>query len=176
VSAAHCFYYNGAWYDWANTWITFGIEGTSLMSAAALSQFDVTLPGGWSGTELDLDYALIEFWDNEPGCNAGWLGTAAPSTGVSLRMLAYPNDKPVGQLWRSSGSISSFSGGRARHNLDVVGGNAGAGLFKSSSNQVVGVQSRELTTVNEAVRWSSSVAAFYDSYSSFFPPVAGDCN
>ena len=142
LCAAHCFYQNG-WIT--STGITFGAD--TVAPTAPFGTFladSLTLPGAWNNTEWDWDFAVLEFSPTRPdlGRQTGWFGTGQNFNGAKT-MIGYPNDKPVPSPWIRSGTFTAAPGSRYEHNLDVIPGDSGAGVYDNGDDRCNGIQSTQ---------------------------------
>jgi V8-like Glu-specific endopeptidase len=169
LCAAHCFYQNG-WITSAG--ITFGAD--TVAPTAPFGTFladSLTLPGAWNNTEWDWDFAVLEFSPTRPdlGRQTGWFGTGQNFNGAKT-MIGYPNDKPVPSPWIRSGTFTAAPGSRYEHNLDVIPGDSGAGVYDNGDNRCNGIQSTQWVTTNpprvwnEVRRWDATTHNFFAAY------------
>ena len=173
ATAAHCVYNNGTW-STPSSLIPAADNGGNPSPYGAFSWSTISVPGGWTGSQWDLDYAVITF-GTRVGDTTGWIGTLDTSSGT-MRMVGYPGDKPTPQMWGKNGSVTSTSSGRRKHNLDIIPGDSGAGLYTQSGVQLTGIQSTQNWSQtcflwicgsksywNEATRWNSTTYNFFAS-------------
>ncbi|MGU3433207.1 trypsin-like serine peptidase [Actinomycetes bacterium M1A6_2h] len=172
LCAAHCFYNHG-WI--ASRSITFGANTAA--PTAPFGSFladSLTLPGAWNGDgDWDWDFAVLEFSPSRPrlGDQTGWFGTGENSGG-SKTCIGYPTDKPNPSQWIKGGSFTSTVGPRYQHNLDIIPGDSGAGIYDNNDNRCNAIQSTQWfdTSVNptrywnEGRRWDSTTYNFFHSY------------
>jgi len=167
LCAAHCFYQNG-WITSAG--ITFGADTVAPTSPFGTFLADsLTLPGAWNNTEWDWDFAVLEFSPTRPdlGRQTGWFGTGENFNGWKI-MIGYPNDKPVPSPWIKGGTFTAAPGSRYEHNIDVISGDSGAGVYDSGDIRCNGIQSTQWYNPsrvwNEVRRWDATTYNFFAAY------------
>ena len=173
ATAAHCVYNNGTW-STPSALVPAADNGSNPAPYGNLYWYSITVPGGWTGSQWDLDYAIIEF-STRVGDGTGWIGTTDSSSGT-MEMVGYPGDKPYPQMWDKAGSVTSTSSGRRKHDLDIIPGDSGAALYTQSGISLVGIQSTQNWSQtcfawicgsksywNEATRWTSATYSFFAS-------------
>ncbi len=181
ASAAHCFYWNGAWFDWQNTWITpaHGVEPGNPIPYGNFGLYDVEVAHCWNGTTqtLNCDYARIEFFAEEPiGAWVGYRGTKPwiEAYKNTLHWLyGYSGDKLQPSLWyRENETVWMPDSWELDYLIDTVDGDSGAGVLHEG--RLVGIHSRGRSQQecrwpwdcymiywNAGVAWSPFVHAFF---------------
>lgn len=190
LSAAHCFYFNGAW-------INGGLVALGTNSASDTTYFgtfygDLTLPGNWfsqggaaggAGTwddhpGWDWDFAVIEFSPTRyPGTGVGmpsghatgWYGTALHYPGQHY-IMGYPDDKPFRTQWWAPGSYFYQDGARYYQSIDIWNGQSGAcSRTLNTYWYCTGIQSSHWNNGggflwNEVRAWDYTTHNFFDAY------------
>ena len=131
----------------------------------------LTLPGEWNVNEWDWDFAVLEFSPSRPrlGDQTGWFGTAQNFNGWKVQ-IGYPTDKPMPSSWIKGGTFTASPGSRYEHNLDIIPGDSGAGIYNSDDERCNGIQSTQWFTTNpsrvwnEARRWDATTYNFFHAY------------
>jgi len=169
LCAAHCFYQNG----WITSLsITFGAD--TVAPTAPFGSFladSLTLPGEWNATEWDWDFAVLEFSPTRPrlGDHTGWFGTGENFNGGKTT-IGYPTDKPIPSPWIKGGTFTAAPGSRYEHDLDIIPGDSGAGIYHNDDNRCNGIQSTQWQTTNpprvwnEARKWDATTHNFFHAY------------
>ncbi|MGY4648558.1 trypsin-like serine peptidase [Mycobacterium sp. URHB0021] len=172
LCAAHCFY-NDGWISSRS--ITFGANTNA--PTAPFGSFladSLTLPGAWNHPgDWDWDFAVLEFSPSRPrlGDQTGWFGTGENFNGWKT-CIGYPTDKPVPSQWIKGGTFTASVGARYQHNLDIIPGDSGAGIYHNDDNRCNAIQSSQWfdnsTTPtrfwNEGRRWDSTTYNFFHTY------------
>ncbi|WP_156664712.1 serine protease [Mycobacterium sp. 852002-51057_SCH5723018] len=176
LCAAHCFYNNG-WISSAS--IIFGAD--TVAPTAPFGSFladSLTLPGAWNkqgpwdSGDWSWDFAVLEFSPSRPrlGDQTGWFGTGQQFDG-SKTCIGYPSDKPVPSPWVKGGTFTGTSfGTRYQHDLDIIPGDSGAGIYNNDDNRCNAIQSTQWTTStpsrvwNEGRQWDATTYNFFHSY------------
>lgn len=142
LTAGHNLYEEG--YSVTNITAYFGRSGDYMPKTATASTF--YLDTKYTGSEVDWDYGIIVFNENV-GNTTGWFGlhanTGTSSIGTStVRVTGYPSDLPGRKMWTDTGTVSSITSYRFKHNADTYKGNSGSPTYFYNStygNQVVGI-------------------------------------
>lgn len=100
----------------------------------------------YTGTQNDWDYGIIVLNENI-GNTTGWFGLHAQSGNSSIgtskiTVTGYPSDISGRKMWKDTGSVSSISDYRFKHNADTYAGNSGSPTYAYSSsygNQIYGI-------------------------------------
>lgn len=169
LCAAHCFFSNG--WILSNS-ITFGAN--TVAPTAPFGSFladSLTLPGAWNASEWDWDFAVLEFSPTRPnlGRQTGWFGTGQNFNGAKT-MIGYATDKPMPSSWIKTGTFTAAPGSRYEHNIDVIPGDSGAGVYHTDDNRCNGIQSTQWFTSNpfriwnEVRRWDATTYNFFAAY------------
>ncbi|MGE2728210.1 trypsin-like serine peptidase [Mycolicibacterium vaccae] len=172
LCAAHCFFNNG-WIPSQS--ITFGANTTN--PTAPFGSFladSLTLPGGWNGSgDWDWDFAVLEFSPSRPrlGDQTGWFGTGQNFNGRKT-CIGYPTDKTIPSQWIKGGTFTATVGARYQHNLDIIPGDSGAGIYHDDDSRCNAIQSTQwfdssVTPTrfwNEGRRWDSTTYNFFRTY------------
>lgn len=175
ISAAHCFYGSGGWKAYSS------MQPGSPGQMSAIPIAAIIIPGAFNDidnvtTEVpdhDWDFAIVAF-STQVGNTTGWLGTTS-SSAVGVPPLTrwargYSGDKPLGTQWLRYGGFWGERRSRWRHDLDIVRGDSGAGLYDDNL-RVSAVQSTEWKSGtnewNEARKWDATTYNFFATYGSF---------
>ena len=171
VSAAHCFYNNG-WIS-TNKMVPAADGASEPWGDYPSYLISFTIPGGWNADgDWDYDYAVIEFGfsGTYPGDTTGWLGTIDDYDNRE-EIDGFPDDKPVPQLWGGYAGVFDQSDTRRQHDIDIIPGDSGSGMYMQRNHQVDGIQSTQnyswffgYTYWNEATRWNSTLYNFFHQY------------
>lgn len=172
LCAAHCFY-NDGWITSVS--ITFGAD--TVAPTAPFGSFladSLTLPGAWNHPgDWDWDFAVLEFSPTRPrlGDQTGWFGTGEAFNGAKT-CIGYPSDKPVPSPWIKGGTFTGTAGARYQHNLDIIPGDSGAGIYNNDDSRCNAIQSSQWIDTgptpprlwNEGRKWDATTYNFFHAY------------
>ena len=142
LTAGHNLYESG--YKVSNITAYPGRNGSSKPLTATAKTF--YLDTKYTGTQENLDYGII-ILDKNIGNTTGWFGlhatTSSSSIGTSkITVTGYPSDLVGYKMWKDTGTVSSVTDYRFKHNADTYKGNSGSPTYAYSSsygNQVYGI-------------------------------------
>lgn len=160
VTAAHCVY-NRSKSGWATSiqlWV--GMNGTT-ESARAIGYASSLYTGNLyiSSSQAKDDWGVIRLTE-DIAANTGYLGlyyTTADMSGSSIQISGYPIDcieddhdnipgnNPgdiIGWQWMATGEIERCETAVLYHDVDTGGGQSGAPVLFTGSNQAIGIHSR----------------------------------
>lgn len=192
LSAAHCFYQNGAWIS--GGLVALGANNTGPANANFTTPFGVyyadslTLPGEWvvgagssggggntneSHPGWDWDFAVLEFSPTRyPGYSTGWFGTRVRFAGLQYH-LGYPTDqnKLYRSQWIVQGEFFGTEGARYKHGIDIGPGSSGGCFYngdwvESWYCSAIVSSGWEVGGIqwNEARAWDLTTYAFFQTY------------
>lgn len=89
---------------------------------------------GWTnGGGPNVDYGAIKL-NCTIGNSTGWFGyfwTSASLVGQPATVTGYPGDKPLGTMWRMSGSIGRNTASQLSYAMDTAGGQSGSPVYQN---------------------------------------------
>ena len=101
-----------------------------------------------NSSDVNWDWAVITL-DRRIGNFTGWMGTewngnANAYNGTTVNIAGYPSDKPIGEMWQSSGPINNGNGGQRffyNGTLDTAPGHSGSPVwrFDGTNRFILGV-------------------------------------
>ena len=167
ATAGHCVFINGSGVPGRDGWVKRivvipGRNGNSAPFGSVTSSTFRSV-GGWTqDANPEFDYAAIIIPTNL-GNTTGWFGFGVWSD-ADLRasvgnIAGYPGDKPSGTLWYDARTIASVSARKVHYDIDTVGGQSGAAVYRIISGQRYGmaVHAYGGATTNSGTRITTAV-------------------
>lgn len=173
IGAAHCFYGPGGWISSGKAAFGANNFGGVYLPYGEYYFDSITLPGGWNGTDLNWDFAVIEFSPTRfPGSTTGWLGTSQNTNNSTLIGYSghnFSGVNPYRSQWYRAATYTSTSGNfyyNTAVDVDLYGDSGGC-YFDSASRCSAIVSGEDLSSSpwrNVARRWDSTLYTFFDTY------------
>jgi glutamyl endopeptidase len=130
ATAAHCIHNGGQWVT--SVTVTPGRNGNS-KPFGTCGAVSLNVVAGWIATGFpDYDYGAIKL-NCRVGINTGWFGMKT-QRGPSSYVKGYPQDKPYGTQWQSTGTASSWVDPIISITNDVKPGDSGAPVYYTFSD------------------------------------------
>ena len=174
ITAGHCVCIKHSGVPGRDGWVRSisvmpGRNATALPYGAATSTvFKST--AGWTQSGLEsYDYGAIVL-PTPLGNTVGVLGIGVYADGdlqtAEVGVSGYPADKPEGTQWYDAAAIASVDTQKVYYDIDTVGGQSGAPVFRTIGGRSVGVAVHAYggTTTNSGTRVNSEVLQLMKSW------------